>query len=1107
MGKGCTATADQSCRQCQAGRFKVAVDFSSCQPCRACGAGAEVVSDCSASVNRVCRCIAGYDSLSAAGSTCVLCTAGAKFKPTAGPASCQTCRTCGQGTEVVSECTPTANRQCQCGTGYDSLNHPATGQATCSLCAAPTGTNAGGKFKASAGAAACQSCRSCDGASAQEVSACTATQDRTCECKAGADSLNGAGTTCSACTTGKFKVSTGAGSCQACAICPPRIATEELKCLPVQDRTCLCQNADSCPSGTTRPQPCTPCSVCKPGFGQWAAAGCTACEAGATFQAGKTTGACGQCATCDAGSAVKVSACVTTTNAVCTCRAGYDSLSSDGTSCMACAAPSAANVGGAFKPKQGDGSCSACRKCGGGAVVQSACTATADRSCVCDKGFDTMSSKTHSCVPCIAPTGTNSGGFFKYAVGNAGCAACRVCGVGAEESAACTAVADRACKCKVGFHGLNAAGVACTENRCAAFAVTGLEGVEGVEGDTNGCVEGVVLSTNTKPTCDLRCAMGYSGQPMPLVCASNTSHTGAARTAIQCEPCVWEGWLVTSVGASVTAKGARGTLQLRLAAPISAGYKVEVAERTNGGVLGEQVVLVTNTVGKGMPPLRMRTVDFSAAKRERVVVTLNAPISAGTAEAPDFAVEIDGTTTPVVKVSQSAASVDPGVVIIDLKSTAATGQKILVRYTARKEAARLKSSGGALADTSVGSNATSSKVVVVAAVVRGGDPSAIVLSFNRALSGSEGLDALNYAVSVRGDLAWGRRWCMPDELAQATLAVCPENSTVFGTPPADGLVPVLGKAWADGTACERRTAASCTGTTAGACAAFDPLPDAAVGGILFRRPPPSSADPAGLLVVETPYNPLGRVLSVTFVADGRTLSALRMECDFASSVKDPQKQRYIHRFSSQCVNDQPQKVSVRLDSDHLLKHAGEQIVGCDRVRFMLHARALGLPRILRDLQIHRNVCGAGSYFSERQGECVACERCNKAAGAFRDGCGQRSAGQCVQCAKGKYADDGLICEPCTEPGILCLDGTQQKCPAGHFCPSPTEQTVCAAGTFCEEGSAKQEPCPTGKYQPAQGSAKCKTCTEGETFQNATGQERCQKCTQCGKGEQPGAYQR
>ena len=64
-----------------------------------------------------------------------------------------------------------------------------------------------------------------------------------------------------------------------------------------------------------------------------------------------------------------------------------------------------------------------------------------------------------------------------------------------------------------------------------------------------------------------------------------------------------------------------------------------------------------------------------------------------------------------------------------------------------------------------------------------------------------------------------------------------------------------------------------------------------------------------------------RVIMVTFVADGRTLPHLRVECDLASSVSDAAKQRYVHEFSSQCISDQLEVITLQLDSDSVLKNA------------------------------------------------------------------------------------------------------------------------------------------------------------------------------------------
>ena len=67
------------------------------------------------------------------------------------------------------------------------------------------------------------------------------------------------------------------------------------------------------------------------------------------------------------------------------------------------------------------------------------------------------------------------------------------------------------------------------------------------------------------------------------------------------------------------------------------------------------------------------------------------------------------------------------------------------------------------------------------------------------------------------------------------------------------------------------------------------------------------------------------------------------------------------------------------------KAAGEEIVGCDRVRLMLNGRALDRPRVLGKLRLQRDVCSKGSYFSDAVRECVDCRPCNSAASAVAGG--------------------------------------------------------------------------------------------------------------------------
>ena len=80
---------------------------------------------------------------------------------------------------MVSECTPTSDRVCQCKAGFYNLVN-----------------------------GACSQCTVCNTDSAEMVSECTTNADRVCQCKAGYTNLvNGA---CTVCTAGSyFKTSAG----------------------------------------------------------------------------------------------------------------------------------------------------------------------------------------------------------------------------------------------------------------------------------------------------------------------------------------------------------------------------------------------------------------------------------------------------------------------------------------------------------------------------------------------------------------------------------------------------------------------------------------------------------------------------------------------------------------------------------------------------------------------------------------------------------------------------------------------------------------------------------------------------------------------------------
>ena len=63
---------------------------------------------------------------------------------------------------------------------------------------------------------------------------------------------------------------------------------------------------------------------------------------------------------------------------------------------------------------------------------------------------------------------------------------------------------------------------------------------------------------------------------------------------------------------------------------------------------------------------------------------------------------------------------------------------------------------------------------------------------------------------------------------------------------------------------------------------------------------------------------------------------------------------------------------------------------------------------------------------------------------------------------------------------------KKKCDAGYYCmggaikPAPTDGTtgrMCAKGHYCESGELEKE-CPSGSYEPREGSSKCQACYKG-----------------------------
>ena len=215
-------------------------------------------------------------------------------------------------------------------------------------------------------------------------------------------------------------------------------------------------------------------------------------------------------------------------------------------------------------------------------------------------------------------------------------------------------------------------------------------------------------------------------------------------------------------------------------------------------------------------------------------------------------------------------------------------------------------------------------------------------------------------------------------------------------------------------------------------------------------------------------------------------------------MTDEAKQRYVNDFSSFCGSAELQRYTLRLHSSgdgdlnaNCDKAAPEddaclnEIRGCDRIRFMMARRDGGseaaLARVLRKLDLQRDVCGAGFFFDEAQNECMPCEACNAGMGLYRTGCGFMDPGTCEVCADGTYATDGFACEDCVR-GKLCKGtGTQEPCPAGFFCDDPISSEECdfeGQGHHCPEGSVEARECQPGFVCVDSGATPAEACEPG-----------------------------
>jgi hypothetical protein len=117
------------------------------------------------------------------------------------------------------------------------------------------------------------------------------------------------------------------------------------------------------------------------------------------------------------------------------------------------------------------------------------------------------------------------------------------------------------------------------------------------------------------------------------------------------------------------------------------------------------------------------------------------------------------------------------------------------------------------------------------------------------------------------------------------------------------------------------------------------------------------------------------------------------------------------------------------------------------------------------------------------------------------------------CSSGTYqpyigkmsSDDCLACEPgfyCDNPGS---NNMTEECNEGYYClgnattPNPTDGVtgdVCPAGFFCEKGSKKPAPCPSGTYMNKTGGTKCLDCPPGYQCTRGVAADPCKQGYYC-----------
>ncbi|MDQ3367695.1 MAG: hypothetical protein M3680_19915 [Myxococcota bacterium] len=391
VGQVCSAgTCESTCAAgtaaCDGACLDLANDVDHCGACGTACRTDDGTASCIAGVCGIASCDAGFFANNGA---CVLCAdacAAGQFESVAcSTATDRACTTCA-AIAGCSSVTCTSSTDAVCNTCEAGQYWSGTACEACTTDACPTGT-----YEAVAcTATADRSCGACTAIAGCTAASCTTAADETClACDAGLYLSGGACVACTPCGAGEF---------------------EATACTATADRTCEACTTDACPIGTYEAVACTAttdrsCAACT------AIAGCPAASC--------TTAADETCLACDAGLYLSGGGCVACTS----CGAGEF----EATACTATA----------------DRTCEACTTdaCPTGTYVAAACTATADRSCgACTAiaGCAAESCTTAADETCLA---CDAG---RYLSGGA-CVACTPCGAGESEQTACTATADRTC--------------------------------------------------------------------------------------------------------------------------------------------------------------------------------------------------------------------------------------------------------------------------------------------------------------------------------------------------------------------------------------------------------------------------------------------------------------------------------------------------------------------------------------------------------------------------------------------------------------------------------------------------------------------------------------